>query len=250
MSAYITLARHYDALTGDVPYAQWADFLEKLFVRHKTKPGSVLDLACGTGSLAMELAQRGYDMIGADGSAEMLAHALEKAEGMWNKPLFIHQPMTALNLYGTVDACVCSLDSINYLIHKNDLARTFARVSLFLNPGGLFIFDVNTPLKFMSMDGKAYVREGDGVFCVWSAEYSGRSGLCTYTMDLFERTGAGETYTRYGETHKERAYDREELERALSATGMALEKAYGELTLRPPAGDEHRIFYVARKAAQ
>ena len=146
--AYEFLAGCYDEFTADVPYRRWADYLEKHFARSALPIHTVLDLACGTGSLTCELAGRGYEMIGADLSEEMLAQAAEKArdvEGI--PPIFLHQAMEKLDLYGTIDACVCCLDSVNYVTQPKKLARAFQRVHTFLMPGGLFLFDINTPDK-------------------------------------------------------------------------------------------------------
>lgn len=137
--AYEYLAGCYDRFTADVDYAAWADYLEKHFSRSKLPIHTVLDLACGTGSLTCELARRGYEMIGSDLSEEMLALAAEKARDVDGiPPIFLHQAMEDLDLYGTIDACVCCLDSVNYVTRPKLLARAFQRVHTFLMPGGLF----------------------------------------------------------------------------------------------------------------
>ena len=147
MNSYDFLAGCYDELTYDVDYSAWADYVEKQFRR--PLPGkTVLDLACGTGSLTRELAERGYEMIGVDQSPEMLAAAVEKNENVGGiPPMFLCQSMEKLDLYGTIDACVCCLDSVNYVTSPQKLQKAFQRVHLFLMPGGLFLFDVNTPEK-------------------------------------------------------------------------------------------------------
>ena len=144
----------------------------------------VLDLACGTGSLTCRLAERGYEMIGVDQSEEMLAVAAEKGRAVQGeKPIFLHQSMQELDLYGTIDACVCCLDSVNYVTRPADLRRAFQRVHLFLMPGGVFLFDVNTPEKLRNLDGQMFMDETDDTYCVWRAEYSARRRICTYGMD-------------------------------------------------------------------
>ena len=144
MASYEFLAGCYDELTTDVKYAQWADYLEKHFARAGIRIHTVLDLACGTGSLTWELARRGYEMIGVDRSEEMLAQANEKGaeQEAAERPMFLHQSMDRLDLYGTIDACVCCLDSVNYVTSPQKLQKAFQRVHLFLMPGGLFLFDV------------------------------------------------------------------------------------------------------------
>ena len=160
--AYEFLAGCYDAFTADVHYARWADYLEKHFARSRLPIRTVLDLACGTGSLTRVLAERGYEMIGADLSQEMLAQAAEKCRGAGPiEPIFLHQAMEELDLYGTIDACVCCLDSINYVTSPKKLARAFRRVHTFLMPGGLFLFDINTPQKLRGLDGQMFLDESE-----------------------------------------------------------------------------------------
>ena len=248
--AYEYLAGCYDRFTTDVHYAAWADYLEKHFARSKLPIHTVLDLACGTGSLTCELAGRGYEMIGADLSEEMLAQAAEKArdvEGI--PPIFLHQAMEKLDLYGTIDACVCCLDSVNYVTQPKKLARAFQRVHLFLMPGGLFLFDVNTPEKLESLDGQVFLDEKEDVYCVWRAEYSRRSRICSYYMDIFQLDGQTGQWERGVELHQERAYTVQELTELLKRAGFRDIRTYGALKLRAPAAQEGRIFFVARKDA-
>ena len=245
--AYEYLAGCYDRFTADVPYAAWADYLEKHFARSKLPIHTVLDLACGTGSLTCELAQRGYEMIGADLSEEMLAQAAEKARDLSGiPPIFLHQAMEELDLYGTIDACVCCLDSVNYVTRPQKLARAFQRVHTFLMPGGLFLFDINTPDKLRGLDGQLFMDEDEDACCIWRAEYSPRRRICTYGFDLFFRTENG-LWDRMEEVHEEYAYEPDELEDMLRQAGFRQIKQYGELKMRRPAPGEERIFFAARK---
>lgn len=245
--AYEYLAGCYDRFTADVDYAAWADYLEKHFSRSKLPIHTVLDLACGTGSLTCELAQRGYEMIGADLSEEMLAQAAEKARDVSGiPPIFLHQAMEELDLYGTIDACVCCLDSVNYVTRPKKLARAFQRVHTFLMPGGLFLFDINTPDKLRGLDGQLFMDEDEDACCIWRAEYSPRRRICTYGFDLFFRTENG-LWDRMEEVHEEYAYERSELEDMLRQAGFRQIKQYGELKMRRPAPGEERIFFAARK---
>ena len=246
MSIYSTMAQYYDALTDDVPYEEFCSFIEKIFQKHKVSPKLILDLACGTGSVTKLLAEKGYDMIGADFSAEMLMEAQNKCAALWNKPTFIRQSMTGLDLYGTVDAVICLLDSVNYLDSLSKLDKAFARVSLFLNPGGLFIFDLNTAYKLSSIGGNSFVREAEGIFCVWQAAWKASSRTAEFYLDFFE-SDDDENYVRSSEEHRERAHSTEEVRETLEKNGMELLKTYGELRFRAPREDEERIFYVARK---
>ena len=123
---YSFLAPSYDALTRDVDYAKVCDYLERQFQRARCRVKTVLDLACGTGSLTWLLAQRGYDTTGVDLSEDMLAQARDKNWDVAIPPLFLHQSMDKLDLNDTVDACVCCLDSVNYVTRPALLRRAFA----------------------------------------------------------------------------------------------------------------------------
>ena len=245
--AYEYLAGCYDRFTADVDYAAWADYLEKHFSRSKLPIHTVLDLACGTGSLTCELARRGYEMIGSELSEEMLALAAEKARDVDGiPPIFLHQAMEDLDLYGTIDACVCCLDSVNYVTRPKLLARAFQRVHTFLMPGGLFLFDINTPDKLRGLDGQLFMDEDEDTCCIWRADYSPRCRICTYGMDLFFRED-GDLWRRMEEVHEEYAYEPDELERMLRQAGFRHIRQYGERKMRAPKPGEQRIFFTARK---
>lgn len=245
--AYENLAGCYDQFTRDVDYVRWADYLERHFARSALPIHTVLDLACGTGSLTLELARRGYEMIGADQSEEMLAQAAEKCrQASEIPPLFLHQSMDKLDLYGTIDACVCCLDSVNYVTSPQKLERAFQRVHTFLMPGGLFVFDVNTPDKLRALDGQVFLDESADAYCVWRADYSARRRVCTYGMDLFTLEPDGR-WSRAEELHEEYAYEPDELEALLIRAGFSRIKQYGERKLRAPKAGEGRIFFAARK---
>ncbi|WP_352408150.1 class I SAM-dependent methyltransferase [Lawsonibacter hominis] len=245
--AYENLAGCYDQFTRDVDYVRWADYLERHFARSALPIHTVLDLACGTGSLTLELARRGYEMIGVDRSEEMLAQAAEKCrQASEIPPLFLHQSMDKLDLYGTIDACVCCLDSVNYVTSPQKLERAFQRVHTFLMPGGLFVFDVNTPDKLRALDGQVFLDESADAYCVWRADYSARRRVCTYGMDLFTLEPDGR-WSRAEELHEEYAYEPDELEALLIRAGFSRIKQYGERKLRAPKAGEGRIFFAARK---
>ena len=248
MSSYDFLAGCYDQLTYDVDYSAWADYIERHFRRRGLPGKTVLDLACGTGSLTRELAGRGYEMIGVDLSPDMLAEAAEKnrdVDGI--APMFLCQSMDKLDLYGTIDACVCCLDSVNYVTSPKQLQKAFERVHLFLMPGGLFLFDVNTPEKLMGLDGQVFLDETEDTYCVWRAEYSKRRRVCSYFMDIFRLDEETGLWDRGEELHEEYAYTPQELEEYLRRAGFTDIRQYGNLKLRAPIPGEDRIFFTARK---
>ena len=241
MSAYDALAASYDDLTVDVQYERRADFIEKLFRRSRIPVHTVLDLACGTGAMTWLLTGRGYELIAVDGSEDMLAAAMSKSgtvEGI--SPIFLHQSMPKLDLYGTVDAAICCLDSLNYLTRPADVQRTFQRLRLFIAPGGLLVFDINTVEKLAALDGQVFLDETEDTYCVWRTEYS--RGLCTYYMDLFQRRGDG-AWDRREELHRERAYSVEELTAWLTEAGFGDIRVYGDARLRRPREDEQRVYF-------
>lgn len=240
MSGYGALAASYDGLMADGAYRRRADFLERLFRKSAIPVRSVLDLACGTGTIACLLAERGYQVIAADGSEEMLTQAMAKASCLEGPPpLFLHQAMPRLRLIRPVDAAVSTLDSLNYLTRKGDLRETFRRVHRWLKPGGQFIFDVNTPHKLRRMDGQMYMDETEESFCVWRTFFSEKTRVCTYQVDLFQLRPDG-AWEREFEEHRERAWEAEELRQYLAEAGFGQAVITGDLSMGPPAADEDR----------
>ena len=246
MSSYQQLAGAYDELTWDVGYEKRADFLEKLFRRSRIPVHTVLDLACGTGSMTWLLAGRGYELIAVDGSQEMLAAAREKSAPAEVPPLFLHQSMPRLHLGMEVDAAISTLDALNYLTRTADLRETLRRVYRWLRPGGLFLFDVNTPYKLRRMDGQVYLDETEDSYCVWRTFYAPGRKICTYQVDLF-RLNANGSWDRAFEEHRERAWGREELETYLTEAGFGAVTVTGDLTSRPPAAEEDRWIFRCQK---
>ncbi len=249
MSQYDAIAHVYDRLNAELDYGAWADFVEANFARHlPARPALVLDLACGTGSMTHALAARGYDMIGVDRSAEMLSEAYSRAGEVM--PLFLCQDMRSFELYGTVGAAVCCLDSVNYLVGEGDLDRCFATVHNYLDPDGLFLFDVNTPYKFTHVYGdNAYILEdeidGRAVWCGWQNAYDPDSGLCDFYLTLFEEDEDGR-YLRTEETQHERCFTHDMLTDALARAGFAHLGTYADYQFGEPSATTERWYIAAR----
>lgn len=238
MSCYRFLAPWYDKLTGDVPYERFADFYEAEFRRNGGEFKLLLDLCCGTGTLTNVLSRRGYEMIAVDSSVEMLMEAQGKSAGLETPPLFLCQDAAALDLYGTVDAAVCSLDGMNY-IPPEDLPEVFRRLRLFVRPGGLLIFDIRTPDFLRSLDGDVYVDEQEDVLCLWRADFEEELPAIIYGMDIFSRQGR--LWQRESEEHVEYAHEPVALRALLEQAG------FHAVCLRPdcPQGDMGRLFITA-----
>ena len=238
MSCYSFLAPWYDKLTGDVPYERFADFYEAEFRRDGGEFRLLLDLCCGTGTLTNVLSRRGYEMIAVDSSVEMLMEAQAKSAGLETPPLFLCQDAAALDLYGTVDAAVCSLDGMNY-IPPEDLPEVFRRLRLFVRPGGLLIFDIRTPEFLRSLDGDIFVDEQEDVLCLWRADFEEDLPAIIYGMDIFSRQGR--LWQRESEEHVEYAHEPAALQTLLEQAG------FHDVCLRPdcPQGDMGRLFITA-----
>lgn len=210
--------------------------------------GLSLDLACGTGSLTVELKKNGVDVYGIDASYDMLSFAREKAEESGLDILFLCQKMQSIDLYGTIDTCVCTLDSINHLTKISDVQKTFDRVSLFMNPGGYFLFDANTIYKHQKvLSDNTFVYDTDDVFCVWQNSLR-ENNIVDIELDFFEREG--KVYYRTEEKFAERAYSDEELTDMLVSAGFEVVSRYGDMTFDDPKEDEQRVIYVARKLSK
>ena len=245
MNAYEALAASYDALTYDIPYEEIFQFMKEIFRQRGKNPKSILDLACGTGSLSLLLAQAGYEVTGVDLSEEMLTIASEKVMDMEKRPFFACQAMEKLRLPYLVEAVVCCLDSLNYLVKPADCCETIRRVYETLSPGGIFIFDINSVRKLKSMDGQIFLDETEDTYCVWRTEFVEEENICYYGMDLFQRNGT--QWHRSFEEHREYAYSVEQLKTYLLQAGFGSVQVYGDRRLESPLPEEQRIFFVASK---
>ena len=245
MRAYSSFAQFYDELTANVEYAARAEYILEIFKKLGHPMGLTLDLACGTGSLTIELAKRGVDIYGVDASQEMLTQALDKAYDEGISLLFLCQKMQEIDLYGTIDTCICTLDSINHLTNPADVQRTLDRVSLFLDPNGYFLFDVNTPYKHKEILAEnTFVYDTEEVFCVWQNEKL-QDLTERITLDFFSKSG--ELYERSTEIFEERAYTHDELCAMLDKAGLQIAALYGDMSFLPPAENEQRTVYVVKK---
>ena len=245
MNAYHALASSYDRLTQDVNYEAIVAFYHEILKKEAVRPRSAIDLACGTGSVALLLARQYDRVIGVDMSEEMLTVAFQRGQEQEKMPMFICQKLQELRLPRAVDMAVCALDGLDYILDPKDCKEAIRRVYHALNPGGIFIFDVNTPEKLRSMDGQVFLDEDDDVYCVWRGEFDEDTNICSYGMDLFQREG--ESWYRSFEEHKEYAYTVSQLTDFLKAAGFAHIRVYADGKLEAPQAGEQRIYFSARK---
>ena len=245
MDAYHALADSYDRLTNDVDYHSTVEFYFEILSREGLRPRTAVDLACGTGSVALLLARKGLAVTAVDLSEEMLTVAAQKAQETENPPVFVCQPLQELQLPRGVDLAVCALDSLDYITDPEDCAEAIRRVYQVLNPGGIFIFDVNTPEKLRAMDGQVFLDEDEDVYCVWRGEFDEETNICTYGMDLFQRRE--DLWERSFEEHREYAYSEDQLRGYLRAAGFTHIRVYGDRRFENPVPGEQRIYFKARK---
>lgn len=245
MKSYTDFAYIYDKLMKrDIDYEKWADYIENLFDRYGVSPSLVCDLACGTGNITIPLAKRGYDMTGADISEDMLNAAREKAAGL--DILFLNQSITRLDLYGTMDAFLCMIDGINYIIAPKLLERAFARMKrCFMNPDAVFIFDISTRYKLKNIIGsETFIHSDRDIFYAWQNRYIEQKNISDMLLTFFVREGG--SYRRFEERHIQRAYSEDELRYLLKRAGFTQVDAYDELTFEPPRPESGRIVFVCR----
>lgn len=244
--AYTAVAALYDKLNGEEIYHRFAQRICRLLRQKGIKDGLVLELACGTGTMARKLSLEGYEMICCDSSVEMLSVAREKCQDLPVPPVFICQDMRELDLYGTVRAAICCLDSMNYLTDMASLRAAVAGVSLFLEPGGVFLFDVKSREMFRQMAGQSSIYEDEACYCTWQYGFDGRSGLGQHLVDLFLRQEDG-SYVRHREIHDQRAYSQIQLRQVLEEYGLDIEGVYQDLSPRRAVAEQGRLLFTARK---
>lgn len=250
MNPYDVMAPIYDRMNAEIDYARWADFIEAQFSRFaKTKPDLVLDLAAGTGSMTIELARRGYDMTAIDLSEDMLSTAADRiAEAELSGVLLLCQDMTEFELYGTVDAVVCCLDSVNHLARRGEVEKCFSLVHNYLNPDGLFLFDVNTPYKFKTVYGNNdYILDDeDGrAVCCWRNSFDEKNGVCDFDLTVFTENADG-TYDRTDTVQRERCFSEKQLRTALAAAGFEVLGFYADYDFAPASDTDERWYIAAR----
>ncbi|BFL45774.1 class I SAM-dependent methyltransferase [Lactonifactor longoviformis] len=249
MSAYQSFARVYDMFMDNIPYEEWGAYVSGLLKEYGIEDGLVLDLGCGTGSLTQVLAGMGYDMIGVDNSAEMLEIAQEKKLESGLDILYLLQDMREFELYGTVRAAVSICDSMNYILEEEELLEVFRLVNNYLDPGGIFIFDMNTRYKYEEILGESTIAENreDGSF-IWDNYYHREEEINEYDLTLFiPEKKETLLYRKYQETHYQKAYSVGRVRELLEEAGLQFVSVYEAFTREEPDSESERVYFLARE---
>lgn len=267
MEAYTSFAQVYDLFMDNVPYEEWSRYIISLLKEERIENGLVLELGCGTGKMTRLLAAAGYDMIGVDYSEEMLEIAREyqfeqeseeapAADDMADMPdsdkriLYLLQDMREFELYGTVRAVVSICDSMNYVLEEEELLQVFKLVNNYLDPKGIFIFDMNTRYKYEELLGETTITENreEGSF-IWENYFDEEEDINQYDLTLFIRED-GDLYRKYEETHFQRVYDLDTVKHLLKEAGMEFVAAYDAFTREPVKADSERVYIIARECGK
>ena len=246
MPSYEMFADFYDSLTDNVEYEKRADYIVNVLEKNFNHDlGLTLDLACGTGTMTMLLKEKGIDVYGVDGSYDMLTVAQQKTMEKGLNILYLCQRMESLDLYGTIDTCICTLDSLNHIVDEKVFTKAIERVSLIKKKGGYYLFDLNTLYKHRKvLANNSFVFETDEVFLAWQNTLQ-ENDIVDIDLDFFIKEE--DLYERYSESFSERAYSLEFVEKVLKKYNFVVDGVFGDLTTEPPKVNEERIIIIARK---
>lgn len=245
MESYKDFAQIYDLFMNDVPYKKWVLYLKRIWNKYNFNPKLIAELGCGTGNITIQLANKNYDMIGIDISEDMLAIAKQKSEGL--NILYLSQDITQFELYGTVDCIISLCDSLNYILKTNDLFKVFKLVNNYLNPKGLFIFDINTEYKFKNILGtNTFAETKSNAAYIWENFYNKNKKINEYYLNFFIKQ-TQTNYKRFKEIHYERAYSINTIKKLLKKSNLRLLAVYDAFTFNKPKKDSERIYFVVQK---
>ena len=248
MEAYTGFAEVYDTFMDNIDYPEWTKYVVSLLREYGIEDGLLLDLGCGTGSMTECLAEAGYDMTGVDMSEEMLGIAMEKRERSGQDILYLCQPMEELELYGTVRAVVSICDCINYVTDPETLLQAFRLVNNYLDPKGIFIFDMNTSYKYQEILAEnTFAEVRDDCSFIWENYYDKEEKINEYALTLFVEDKEDKRYDRFEEWHYQRAYEVEEILQLVREAGMEVLAVYDAFTREAPRKDSERVYIVARE---
>ncbi len=245
MEAYTGFAQVYDKFMDNIDYSAWCEYLIAILKDYNVDEGIILDLGCGTGNVTQILSKAGYDMIGVDNSYDMLNVAMEK-RGNDESILYLLQDMRSFELYGTVAAVVSICDSMNYITEYRDLVQVFKLVNNYLDPGGIFIFDLKTKSSYEKIGESVIAEDRDECSFIWDNHFDTDENINEYQLSLFVK-GDDDRYDKFTEWHYQRAYSLEEIKAALGEAGLEFVTAYNAFTKQKAEEDNDRIYVVAKE---
>lgn len=247
MEAYRSFAQVYDLFMDNVDYDSWSSYLIGLLKRYGIDSGLVLELGCGTGNMTERLARAGYDMIGVDCSEDMLEIAQEKKLESGLDILYLEQDMREFELYGTVRAVVSVCDSLNYILEEEELLQVFRLVNNYLDPGGIFLFDLNTVQKYREIGESVIAENREESSFIWENDFDEESKINEYQLTIFLREGKDRLYRKYEELHCQRGYSPEKIRALLEEAGLEFLDVFEAFTDRKPGEKSERIYFAARE---
>ncbi len=248
MKSYKNFSCVYDLFMSSVPYDEWVDYIEKIWSKNGKKVKMVLELACGTGNVSIRLAKKGYEVIALDKSEDMLAEAKNKATDMGLDILFLNQDMCDFELYGSVDSIICLCDSINYITDENELLNVFKLCNNYLNPGGLFIFDVNTIYKYEKiLSDNSFSESTETAAYTWENYYDSEKNINEYYVNFFIEDNKSGLYERFEEYHYQKAYTENVISSLIEKAGMKVTGIFNEMEFCAPFKESQRVFFVAEE---
>lgn len=246
---YEGFAASYDIFMDNIPYDQWADYLYQLLEKYHISDGLLLELACGTGSMTRRMSEKGFDMIGIDISEDMLEIAREKCS---SSVLFLLQDMREMELYGTVAAMYCVCDGMNYLLTEQELMEVFQKANNYLDPEGIFIFDMKTRYFYQEVLGNRMIAENreDASF-LWENEFHEDTGINEYLLTVYRlEDEENDLFSRCDELHYQRAYGIPQIKAMIEEAGMEFVAVYDAFTMEAPGEQSERVYFIAKEKYQ
>ncbi len=238
----------YDILTENVEYERIAHRICSLLHENGVDRGLLLDLGCGTGTLSFLLEEKGFDIIGVDASEDMLSVANEKKYENKSSALFLCQKAEELDLYGTIQCAVSSLDTFNHIDSIEKIEKAISKVSLFMDMNGIFIFDMNTPYKHKNILGNnTFIYDMDEVYCVWQNSYDERDEKTDIDLDFFIKSEDDDTFERYSESFSEYAYNIDVMIDIIKKCGFTLLGTVDDYSDNQVSDTAERITFIAKK---
>lgn len=245
---YKGFAKVYDHMMGQIPYEEWFKKLKEYLSEHGLPKGRICELGCGTGIMTEMFAEAGYEMIGLDKSVDMLALAKQKQVETGSDILYLNQKMEELELDSPVDAFISVCDSMNYLLHEDEMLSLFHRVKKYLKPGGYFVFDLKTAFCYSNVIGnQTWVEQDDEVSYIWENYFYEDEKINEYMLTIFQKKPETELYERMEEAHYQRAYSLEQLKELLQETGLIFVDSFDEEMTNPVQENSERMYIIARK---